>query len=286
MTSLSGNTRVVGIIGNPIRHSLSPAMQNAAFEACDLDYVYTPFAVLPEMLGEAVLGLRALGVCGFNVTIPHKVSIIPYLDELDRTAEDAGAVNTVLVRDGRMIGYNTDGDGLVQSLEEELNVTPGLAPIIIIGAGGASRGAVAALCRAGAHQIVIVNRSYDKSCILKQDMSLRYPEVTIEAVHQNDLGSNHLASASLLINTTSLGMKGDRIDFLDLAMLPPYAKVYDMVYSPAITPFMSEAAEKGIMVSNGLGMLAAQGERAFRIWTGQTPPKGLMKLVLQGFSRS
>ncbi|MBC7963089.1 MAG: shikimate dehydrogenase [Steroidobacteraceae bacterium] len=280
MLSLSGKTQVVGIIGNPIRHSLSPAMQNAAFEACNLDYVYVPFAVAPEKLGEAVSGLCALSVCGFNVTIPHKVSIIRYLDELDRTAEDAGAVNTVLVRDGRMTGFNTDGDGLVCSLAEDLDFSPGVAPIVIIGAGGAARGAVAALCRAGAQQIVIVNRSYDNSCTLKEEMNLRYPGVRIEAVKQNQLGKKHLVNVSLLINTTSLGMNGERMDFLDLAALPSSAKVYDMVYSPAITPLMSEAAEKGIAVSNGLGMLAAQGERAFTVWTGQIPPKGLMKRVL------
>lgn len=285
MLPLSGTTRVVGIIGNPVRHSLSPAMQNAAFGACQFDYVYVPFSVEPDRLGEAVTGLCALGVCGFNVTIPHKVSIIPFLDELDRTAEDAGAVNTVLIRNGRTIGHNTDGDGLVDALAEDLNFTPCAAPIVIIGAGGASRGAVAALCRSGAQRIVIVNRSYDTARQLAVEMNRRYPEVAIETVRRNECNQNCLSDVSLLINTTSVGMKGDRIDFVDLGKLPKSAKIYDMVYSPVITPLMSDASAKGMLVSNGLGMLAAQGEKAFRIWTGQIPPKGLMKRVLQGFCR-
>lgn len=281
MITLSGTTNVLGIIGNPVKHSLSPAMQNAAFEACGLNYVYVPFTVAPERLAEAVSGLRALGIGGFNVTIPHKVAIIPYLDELDGTAEDAGAVNTVLVRDGRMIGYNTDGDGLLDSLEEDLDFVPGADPIIIVGAGGAARGAVAALCRAGAHKIVIVNRSHDSAVTLKEELNRRYPQVGIDAVPRGGLERELLQRVSLLINTTSLGMHGERIDFIDLAGLPASAKVYDMVYSPPLTPLMTEAAVRGLMVSNGLGMLAAQGEKAFRIWTGQSPPKRMMKRVLQ-----
>lgn len=282
MASVNGSTRVVGIIGSPVRHSLSPAMQNAAFEACGLNYLYVPFAVEPTRLAEAVSGLRALGVVGFNVTIPHKVSIIPYLDALDGTAEDAGAVNTVLVRDGRMIGYNTDGDGLLDSLEEDLDFVPGADPIVIVGAGGAARGAVAALCRAGAHRIVIVNRTYDSAVTLKEELHHRYPQVSIEAVPRGGLEKIHLERLALLINTTSLGMHGERIDVIDCAALPLSVKVYDMVYSPPFTPLMTEAAVKGIKVSNGLGMLASQGEKAFRIWTGQEPPKGMMKRVLQG----
>lgn len=281
MVTVNGSTRIVGIIGNPVRHSLSPVMQNAAFEACGLDYVYVPFTVAPERLAKAVSGLRALGVGGFNVTIPHKVAIIPYLDELDVTAEDAGAVNTVLVRDGRMIGHNTDGDGLLDSLKEDLDFVPGTDPILIAGAGGAARGALAALCRAGARMIVVVNRSYDSAALLKEEVNRRYPQVTIEAVPRDGLEKKLLQRTSLLVNTTSLGMHGERIDCIDLSALPASAKVYDMVYSPPFTPLMAEAAVRGIMVSNGLGMLAAQGEKAFRIWTGQSPPKGMMKRVLQ-----
>jgi shikimate dehydrogenase len=282
MYSLSGATRVLGILGYPVRHSLSPAIQNAAIAACELDYIYVPFEVAPEFLGVAVSGLRALGVCGFNVTIPHKTSIIGYLDELDESAAAAGAVNTVIVCDGLMIGYNTDGYGFVTSLADDLNFVPGADTIVVIGAGGAARGAVAALCSAGAERIVVVNRSFHKATQLAEEMNARYPKTTVSVSLQHKVSKHHLGTASLLVNTTSLGMNGERIDFVDLARLPKGAKVYDMVYSPAETLLLREASSMGIAVANGLGMLAAQGEKAFTIWTGKTPLIGLMKRVLQG----
>jgi len=282
MHTLSGTTQVLGIIGYPVRHSLSPLMQNAALNAAGLDYVYLPFSVTPESLGTAVSGMKALGVLGFNVTIPHKTAIISYLDELDESAESAGAVNTVQLRDGRLSGYNTDGDGLVSSLADDLDyVIDRSETIVIIGAGGAARGAVAALCRSGAGRIVIVNRSFNKALELAQEMSLRYPGTTILASLQDDVSDCHLGSASLLVNTTSIGMNGDKIGFINLARLPDSAKIYDMVYSPAETSLLLEAASIGIRGVNGLGMLAAQGELAFKIWTGETPAKGLMKRVLE-----
>jgi shikimate dehydrogenase len=286
MNILSGKTRVVGIIGCPVRHSLSPNMQNAALRACALDYIYVPFEVTPENLTEAVSGLRALGVHGFNVTIPHKTAIIPLLDQLDPSAEEAGAVNTVCLCDGLMIGYNTDGDGLLASLAEDLEYIPGAGLILILGAGGAARGAVAALCRAGATRIIIMNRSEEAAAVLTVEMHRRYPKVVLETVRPGELDPGSLATLSLVLNTTSLGMKGERIDSLDLAVLPHSVQVYDMVYSTAGTPFVQEAVARGLRAVNGRGMLAAQGERAFLIWTGRMPPHGLMKRELQGICHS
>ena len=282
MCSLSGKTRVLGIIGDPVGHSLSPAIQNAAIQTCNLDYVYIPFPVTPEGLATAVYGLRALGVCGFNVTIPHKTAIMCYLDELDESAAAAGAVNTVKVSDGRMIGYNTDGDGFLRSLADDLNFVPGVIDtVILVGAGGAARGAVAALCRAGVGKIVVANRSLDKAFNLMEDMKTRYPKTCIEVTLLDKISDDQLGSASLLVNTTSIGMGGDGMDFLNLAKLPKAAIILDMVYSPTETMLLRNAALIGITAVNGLGMLAAQGELAFTIWTGEIPPKGLMKSVLQ-----
>ena len=281
MTVLSGTTRVLGILGYPVIHSLSPVMQNAAIAECGIDYVYVPFSVEPESLGTAVSGLLALGVCGFNVTIPHKTTIIKYLDELDESASDAGAVNTVLVRDGRMIGYNTDGCGLINSLSEDLNYVPGTGNILVIGAGGAARGALAALCRAGAKRLIIVNRSFDKALKLIAELSLRYPDNQIEVFSQEQITGYDLSSVSLVINASSIGMNGDRIECVNISKLPITAKVYDMVYSLFETLLVRDARLNGLSAVNGLGMLAAQGERAFSIWTGKTSPKGLMKQVLQ-----
>lgn len=280
MNHLTGATKILGIIGDPIIHSLSPVIQNAAIAACDLDYIYVPFLVRPESLSVAVSGLRALGVCGFNVTVPHKTAVIDYLDELDESAVSAGAVNTVLVKDGLMIGFNTDGSGFISSLFDDLGYRVGSGSIVVIGAGGAARGAVAALCRAGAEKIIIANRSLDKATELVEEMHSRYPQPCLEVSLLDRVSSDHFSSASLLVNTTTIGMKNDRLESICLSLLPVGAKVYDMVYSPPRTPLLLDSSSVGIMCVNGMGMLAAQGELSFTIWTGKTPPKGLMKQVL------
>ena len=278
--AVQGKTRVICIIGDPIRHSLSPVMQNAAFAAGHLDYVYVPFAVTPENLGRAVVGLKALGVCGFNVTIPHKTAIIPFLDRLDESAEAAGAVNTVQLAGDSLVGYNTDGDGLVDSLLTDLGFSPGEKQILVVGAGGAARGAIAALCRAGAKRILIYNRSIENALAVIQEMNIRYPETRIEVVRQERVSRENLGATCLLLNTTSLGMNGERIEGINLSELTAGAMVYDMVYSRTGTALVKEAAAIGLRSANGLGMLVAQGERAFEIWTGQRPPEGVMRFAL------
>lgn len=284
MPVISGKTRVVGIIGNPIGHSLSPVMQNAALAACRLDYVYVPFAVSPDDLGQAVRGLRALGVRGFNVTIPHKKAIIPFLDQLDDSAEAAGAVNTVLLNGATMVGYNTDGVGLVDSLALDLGFQPGAEPIVVIGAGGAARGAIAALCHAGAKKIIICNRSLETARDVMRDMINRYPDAQVDVRRLDQTDEELLGATSLLLNTTSLGMNGERIEGIDLSRLPKHAVVYDMVYSHTGTPLVKEANARGLRAANGIGMLVAQGERAFEIWTGLKPPEGVMRTALAALS--
>lgn len=280
--TIFGRTKVLGIIGDPISHSLSPVMQNVALAAGQLDYVYVPFAVKPNELGQAVAGLKSLGVCGFNVTIPHKSAIIPFLDNLDESAESAGAVNTVLMKDGRLVGYNTDGDGLVRSLSVDLDYLPEGKRILVAGAGGAARGAIAALCRNGALTIGIYNRSPENARNMQADMMNRYPETAIEVLGTSIDVQNWLPSASLLLNTTSLGMNGETIPDIDVQLLPRGAKVYDMVYAKSLTPLLQEAVSFGFSGANGLGMLVAQGERAFEIWTGQKPLAGVMRSSLAG----
>ena len=280
MPAVNGKTRVVCIIGDPVRHSLSPLMQNAAFAAGGLDYIYVPFAVSAENLESAVAGLKALGVCGFNVTIPHKTAIIPFLDRLDESAEAAGAVNTVQLSGTSMVGYNTDGNGLVDSLLTDLDFSPGEEQILVAGAGGAARGAIAALCRCGAKRILLYNRSIENALAIMLEMNTRYPETRIDVVRQGRVNDEYLAVTSLLLNTTSLGMNGERIEGIDLSRLPEHAKIYDMVYSHSGTPLVNEASTYGLRAVNGLGMLVAQGERAYEIWTGQRPPEGVMRLAL------
>lgn len=277
---ITGKTAVFGIIGCPVTHSLSPVMQNAAFAACGLDSVYIPFEVSPEMLARAVDGLRSLNVRGFNVTIPHKTKIMPFLDRLDESAESAGAVNVVFNDSGLLIGYNTDGDGLLKTLADDFDYKPKGSSVIVLGAGGAARGAVASFCRAGANRVVIANRTPGKSGELASLMERRYPDTTLVALDGFDALEQELPTVDLLVNTTSFGMSGGTEALLNIAGMGRSAIVYDMIYAPPVTHLLREAGRLGLRHANGQGMLISQGELAFMIWTGRVVPQGVMKHAL------
>jgi shikimate dehydrogenase len=286
MAIIAGKTTVAGIIGWPIAHSLSPVMQNAAFAALGLDWVFVPFAVAPANLGQAVAGLKALGVAGFNVTIPHKVAILPLLDRISPEAELIGAVNTVALKDGVLTGYNTDGIGLLAALSGKLGFTPAGRSVLVLGAGGAARSAVASLAGAGAARITVANRSAEKGRDLVLTLTGRLPGTAFGADALERLRDpSYLAGFDLIVNTTSVGMEEDAFPGLDLANLKPGAVVYDMVYAPPVTPLLAQAAALGIAGANGLGMLVAQGEAAFAIWTGVSAPQGCMEQALAGIGR-
>ena len=273
-----GKTKILGIIGHPVAHSLSPLMHNAAIEALGLDFVYVPFPVEPESLSAAVHGLRALGVRGFNVTIPHKSAVMPLLDKISPEADLCGAVNTVSNENGLLVGYNTDGTGLLKSLRDDLGFKPGGSVVLILGAGGAARGALASLCNAGVSRIIVANRTRERGEALVETFRDRFGKVSfhLSSLETGSLEEN-LKAADLLVNTTSVGMNGSSFDGLNLPSMASHAKVYDMVYSPAETPLLADARRNGLACANGIGMLAAQGEAAFSIWTGVESPPGLMK---------
>jgi len=282
MTEITGKTRVLGIIGWPVAHSLSPLMQNAALQALGMDYIYVPFPVTPEALPVAVLGLRSLGVAGFNVTIPHKTTIIPLLDELTPEAAFIGAVNTVRREGDQLIGDNTDGIGFVRSLAEDLEFQPQGKTILLLGAGGAARSALVSLCAAGAAEIIIANRTIENADALIEGVADRYSQVRLSTVTLDSVGvDQYLPVADLVVNTTSVGMGGSSFDWLDLSLLQKGGRVYDMVYSPPLTPLLVKAKGAGHSYANGIGMLIAQGEEAFRLWTGAPPPPGVMKTRLR-----
>lgn len=278
---IRGATSVYAIIGWPVAHSRSPQMQNAAFRALDLDCIYVPFAVPPERLAGAVQGMRALGVSGWNVTIPHKTAIMQFLDELSPEAVRAGAVNTVLNQDGRLIGYNTDGAGLVIALERDLSCQVNGVRVLVLGAGGAARGAVAALTDAGAARVTVVNRTLSVAQELVKTLQTCSSASRVEVAGYTDLPCL-LPETDLLINATSIGLKGEEFGGLELALLPDAAKVYDMVYGAVVTPLVQSARQHGLRASDGLGMLVAQGELAFLRWTGIAPPEGLMSAAVTG----
>ncbi len=275
---LTGKTTVYGIIGHPVKHSLSPLMQTAAFEALGIDAVYVPFDVDPENLGEAVNGLRALNVKGFNVTVPHKESVIEHLDFVDEDAEFLEAVNTVKNEDGQLTGYNTDADGFLQSLIEE-GIEIEDKRITMFGAGGAARAVGYAVLKGGAKFLNVVNRNFSKGKVVGELLGNRgnvlvFPlkETTVAAL---------LEDTDIVINTTSVGMKPDDPPLFDYSLIPEGITVVDIIYNPAETPLLKAAKEKGCKTVNGLGMLIHQGAIAFKIWTGKEAPIEVMKSVLK-----
>jgi len=272
---------VLGIFGDPVGHSLSPLMQNAALGEAGIDAIYVPFHVTPEQLPQAVSGLRAMQVRGINVTIPHKEAICPLLDELNEDAALIGAVNTVVLRQGRLIGYNTDGGGLVASLQEEIAFSPAGKQVLLLGAGGATRAAAVALARAGAQSIVFANRTRERADELVADFSGKLPG-TAFAVTETGVTqlAAAVASSDLVVNTTSIGLHGDDYPQFPWTAVAPGTCFYDIVYRQGSTPWLTRARELGHPAADGLGMLAAQGELAYSIWIGQAPPSGVMKCRL------
>jgi len=276
--SIKGTTRLVGIFGYPVAHSGSPRMHNAAFSHLGLDYVYVPFEVRPEDLRQAVEALRALNIAGINVTIPHKESIIPFLDGISREVDLIGAVNTVKLERGQLKGYNTDAQGFLESLQEN-GIEPQGMKALVIGAGGASRAVVCALGKAGAREVVIANRTLARAEEIAAKQNELFGGKNIRGVDLSEI-SSQAETADLIINTTSLGMKADDPLLLDPKVLTLRHKVVDIIYHPPETLLLREARIRGAITINGMGMLVNQGAIAFELWTGIAPPRPLMRQAL------
>jgi len=266
--NINAKTQVYGILGNPVDHSLSPLLHNAAFQALYINAVYLAFPVERNSLGLAFEALRALGVHGVNLTIPFKEDALNYIDEVPEDLDRCiGALNTVVNRNGKLYGYNTDATGFLTALHEELGMNPEGKKALVLGAGGASRGVVFALARAGADKIWIHNRTFERASGLAEYLSTYFPETEIEAIGSlRDLKGQNMA---LVVNATSCGMnENDPLPF-DLGLLEHKAAVYDLIYKPAETPLLKKARSLGLPVANGLSMLAAQAALSFELWTGK-----------------
>ena len=275
---ISGTTRVCGIIGDPIGHSMSPAIHNAAFAEMGIDYMYVPFRVRQEQLGKAIQGMRALNIRGLNVTIPHKVTVIPFLDELDPLAERIGAVNTIVNDDGVLRGYNTDATGFLQALLER-GVKPEGKNMVILGAGGASRAISFVLAERGAH-LVILNRLLELDWA--EELASRISQIFTKEVEALELNEENLAKvlekADIVVNATSVGMSPN-IDETPIPakLLKPGLIVFDIVYNPIKTRLLREAEAAGAKTIGGFDMLVWQGVLAFELWTGMKAPVKVMK---------
>lgn len=268
---------LAGVMGWPIAHSISPEMQNAALRALGLDWLYVPLAVRPEDVPHAVRGLRALGFAGCNVTIPHKVAVLPLMDELTPEAIAIGAVNTIIIRDGRMTGHNTDAAGFLTDLARA-GFTPAGQAALVLGAGGAARSTIYALGRAGA-RVVVWNRTPQRAKALVASLASLLPDAHMDALPDDSDLPGALAAADLLVNCTSVGMTGGPPGSPLLAGLRPRRGtiVYDLVYTPALTPLLRQARSCGAKAVSGLGMLVYQGAEALALWTGQAAPVAVME---------
>ncbi|HAG51752.1 MAG TPA: shikimate dehydrogenase [Deltaproteobacteria bacterium] len=276
--NITSKTKTLGIFGYPISHTLSPAMHNAVIKALGLDMVYLPFEVKPSNLKEAINGIKSLGIIGVNITIPHKESVIRFLDDISEEARLVGAVNTIVNKDRKLVGYNTDGSGYMASLKEELGFNPKSKRIIIIGAGGAARGILAALATQKPKSITVANRTLSRAVSLIKAFKGKFRDTRFEAI---DLDNNMLKmsfnSVDLLINTTSVGMKQSKALKIPLETLPKIAIVSDIIYNPLETLLLKKAKKIGLTTHGGLGMLVHQGARSFKLWTGMDAPMNVMR---------
>jgi len=275
---ISGRTRVCGIIGDPIEHTMSPVMHNAAFEKMGVDYFYVPFRVKKEQLAKAIEGVRALNIRGLNVTIPHKVDIIPFLDGLDPLAKRIGAVNTVVNDEGILTGYNTDATGFLQALLER-GIEPRGGNIVILGAGGASRAISFILAETGSN-LVILNRLLELDWA--EELASRLSHTFAKEVEALELNQKNLAEAlekaDILVNATSVGMTPSMDETLvPFNLLKPGLVVFDIVYNPIKTRLLREAEEAGAKIISGIDMLVWQGALAFEKWTGLKAPIELIR---------
>ena len=275
---LSGKTKVCGIIGDPIGHTMSPLMHNAAFTKVGIDYLYVPFRVKKEELSQAIAGMRALNIRGLNVTIPHKVAIMPLLDKLDGLAERIGAVNTVVNDDGVLTGYNSDASGFLQALRAG-GVEPAGKKVVVLGAGGASRAISFTLAERGAH-LVILNRQLELAWAeeLASQISQAFErEVAALKLDEENL-SSVLAGADVLVNATSVGMSPDICETpVPGKLLKSSLVVFDIVYNPLKTKLLEEAEAVGAKTISGLDMFVWQGALPFELWTGLKAPVELMR---------
>ncbi len=286
---IDAQTKVCALFGHPVKHSFSPVMHNTAFKHLGLNFVYAAFDILPENLEVAMDAVRILNLAGVNLTIPHKERVINCLDSMDRAAELTGAVNTVVHRDGRLHGYNTDGSGFIRSLQEDCSLDANGKVVLLVGAGGAARAVGMQLALSGVSQLGILNRDARRGALLAGSIQ-KFTGVQTSVVPwprekhpaQEEELCRFFKAADLVVNCTSMGMKGSpgQLPPLPYHLAVSGQAAYDLVYNPGRTRFMEKFMQAGCTAANGLGMLLHQGALAFELWTGQKAPLDIMRKTL------
>ncbi len=278
----------LGVLGDPVAHSLSPAMQNAALEKCGLAMRYAAFHIATAELAEALALVRAQEFIGINLTIPHKVAAVGMVDELDEFARKVGAINTVTLRDGKLRGSNTDGPGFARAIRSEFSVDLRDLRVLLLGAGGAAR-AIAWQCAAeGCERLVLVNRDIEKARQLTLELKSSFsdarvagPVARLEAVALEERALRfQIANVDLVVNATPVGMHRSDPSPLAASLLAPHLMIYDTIYAPPRTALLSAAADAGARGANGLTMLLHQGALAFEEWFDREAPIDAMRAAL------
>jgi shikimate dehydrogenase len=273
---ISGKTRVCGVIGDPIRHTLSPTIHNAAFSYLGLDFVFLAFHLKVSELENAMRGMRGLGIHGLNVTMPHKSAVIGFLDEVDFTVRFLGSANTILNRDGKLSGFNTDGVGALKALLEN-GVDPSGKKVLLLGAGGAAK-AIAFMFVPEVGELAILNRSAEKAKELAETLGHMFNQKVVGGALSPDFIKKNLRDSDVLINATSVGMKPNLSQSL---VSPEWLRsdltVMDIVYNPVETKLAKDAKAAGAKVVNGVEMLIYQGAASLEIWTGKSAPIEVMR---------
>ena len=277
---IDGETQLVGIIGDPLDNTLSPTIHNAAFDYLGLNWCYVPLTIRGEHLREGIAGIKALQFTGVNVTMPFKTDVLELLDEVAMFAETVGAVNTILVDKGRLIGYNTDGRGFYTALTRDLGYDVKGGKVLIMGAGGAARSVTVSLALGGCASIVIVNRTARHSEQLAGVIRLSAPDIDVNWLSPDDDYDILVAESDIIINATPLTSFTGPDLRIPVSMLNRNQVVCDLNYSSYQPPLLREAEARGARVMDGKGMLIYQAAAAFEIWTGQEAPVEVMRVAL------
>jgi shikimate dehydrogenase len=279
--------KILGIFGYPVGHTLSPLMHKIAGEYHSLDLIYLAFSVKPEDLPAALAGAKALAISGINLTIPHKETAIPLVDELSEEALLIGAINTIVLSDGKLIGYNTDGKGFITALEKDANENLRGKTVFLLGAGGAARAIVIHLALAGTKKITIANRTLSRAKELAFHLGNNTGIASVSAIPlEKKILIPYMEEADIIINTTRMGMSPDDSTIWPNEGLRPRHLVCDIVYRPLATPLLQAAKAKGCRTLDGLGMLIYQGALSFKLWTDRDMPTDqVRKRLLQELVR-
>ncbi len=278
--NITGRTKIVGVIGDPVEHSCSPPMHNAAFREMGMDYVYVPFHVKAADLAAAVEGFKALNVAGINVTVPHKNGALRLMDGLSQEAELIGAVNTMVFRDGTVEGHNTDARGFIASLREEgIESLQGMK-VVVLGAGGGAQAVVVGLALEGVDRITIANRTPERAIRIAENISGN-TGTRIKGISLTDeLLPEHISQSHLLVSTITAGMDPSIPLVIEPDWLHEDLIVCDIVYVPPETNLLKAAALRGLRTVGGMGMLVHQGAISFQLWTGKQPSVSTMRTAL------